>query len=65
MITKLDYRGEIGVILINLGNEDFIINPGDRIAQMVVSRHEVVEWQPCAELPETERGEGGFGHTGV
>ena len=59
-----DYRGEIKVILINLSNEKFIINPGDRIAQMVVAKHERVEWDEVADLNETERGEGGFGSTG-
>ena len=59
-----DYRGEIKVILINLSNEKFVINPGDRIAQMVVARYERVEWNEVATLDETERGEGGFGHTG-
>ena len=59
-----DYRGEIKVILINLSNEKFIINPGDRIAQMVVAKYERVEWDEVADLNETERGEGGFGSTG-
>ena len=59
-----DYRGEIGVILVNISNEPFIINDGERIAQMVVARHEQVEWQPVDVLDETERGDGGFGHTG-
>ena len=59
-----DYRGEIGVIMINLSQEDFVINDGERIAQMVVARHETVEWQAVEELDETERGAGGFGHTG-
>ena len=59
-----DYRGEIGVIMINLSQEDFVINDGERIAQMVVARHETVEWQVVEELDETERGAGGFGHTG-
>ena len=59
------YRGEIGVILINLSNEPFEINPGDRIAQLVVARHSVVKWREVEELNETERGSGGFGHTGV
>ncbi len=59
-----DYRGEIGVILINLSNEPFTINPGDRIAQMVVAAHATVEWSAVEELDATERGEGGFGHTG-
>ena len=60
-----DYRGEIGVILINLSNEDFIINNGERIAQLVIAKHERVEWQETIELSETSRGEGGFGSTGV
>lgn len=59
-----DYTGEIKVILINLSNEKFVVNPGDRIAQMVVARYERVEWNEVATLDETERGEGGFGHTG-
>ncbi|MDD7718725.1 MAG: dUTP diphosphatase [Eubacteriaceae bacterium] len=60
-----DYRGEIGVILINWGNEDFIINNGDRIAQVVVNRYEHVCFNIVDELGDTERGGGGFGHTGV
>lgn len=60
-----DYRGEIKVILINLGNEDFIINNGDRIAQMVFIRHERAEFEVVNSLGETERGAGGFGHTGI
>lgn len=59
-----DYRGEIGVILINLSQEDFVVNDGERIAQMVVAKHETVEWVPVEELDDTERGAGGFGHTG-
>lgn len=59
-----DYRGEIGVILINLSNEDFTIQHGERICQMVVASHETVEWELSEELKETERGDGGFGHTG-
>ena len=59
-----DYRGEIKVILINLSNEKFVVNPGDRIAQMVVARYERVEWNEVTTLDETERGECGFGHTG-
>ena len=59
-----DYRGEIGVILINLSNEDFVINDGDRIAQMIVAKHETAKWELCDSLDETDRGEGGFGHTG-
>lgn len=60
-----DYRGEIGVILINLGQEDFIVNDGERIAQMVVAKYEQVELLPVEALDETERGKGGFGHSGV
>lgn len=60
-----DYRGEIGVILINLSNEDFEINDGDRIAQMIISKHETVKWNEVEILSDTERGGGGFGHTGV
>lgn len=59
-----DYRGPIGVILINLGQEPFVVNPGERICQMVVAPTCQAEWQPVASLDETERGEGGFGHTG-
>ncbi|MBQ9720180.1 MAG: dUTP diphosphatase [Alloprevotella sp.] len=59
-----DYRGEIGVILVNLSREDFTVNDGDRIAQMVVACHERVCWEVTDELDETERGAGGFGHTG-
>lgn len=59
-----DYRGEIKVILVNLSNEAFTINPGERIAQMVVAKYEKVEWEEVEILSETERGEGGFGSTG-
>ena len=59
-----DYRGEICVILINLSNDDFIIENGERICQMVVAQHAQVEWIDVEELGETERGAGGFGHTG-
>lgn len=59
-----DYRGEIQVILINLSGEDFRIEPGERICQMVIARHETVNWQPVEILEETVRGDGGFGHTG-
>ena len=59
-----DYRGEIKVILVNLSNEPFAIVPGERIAQMVVARHETVEWEPVEVLEESERGSGGFGSTG-
>ena len=60
-----DYRGEIGVILVNLSNEDFVIENGERIAQLIISKHERAEWQETIELTETSRGEGGFGSTGV
>ena len=60
-----DYRGEIKVILVNLSNEPFTINPGERIAQMVVARYERVEWEAVETLDETERGVGGFGSTGT
>ena len=59
-----DYRGLIGVILINLSNESFEVNDGDRIAQMVIAKHEIAEWEEVDSLEDTERGEGGFGHTG-
>jgi dUTP pyrophosphatase len=59
-----DYRGEIKVLLVNLSDKVFEINTGDRIAQMIVARHEKVSWQPVEELNETSRGAGGFGHTG-
>ena len=58
-----DYRGEIGVIVINLSAEDFIIEDGERIAQMVIARYEQAEWQEVEVLEDTERGAGGFGHT--
>lgn len=60
-----DFRGEICVLLINWGTEVFEINDGERIAQMVVARHETVDWQPVQQLDETERGTGGYGHTGI
>jgi dUTP pyrophosphatase len=60
-----DYRGEIGVVLINLSDKDFVINDGERIAQMVIARYEQAELMPVEVLDETERGEGGYGHTGV
>ena len=60
-----DYRGEICVILVNLSQEPFVINDGERVAQMVVARHEQVEWTEVEILDDTERGAGGFGHTGV
>lgn len=60
-----DYRGEVGVILINLSQEDFIINDGERIAQMVIARHETADFEQVEVLDNTERGEGGYGHTGI
>jgi len=60
-----DYRGEVGVVLINLSAEDFIVNDGERIAQLVIARHEQALMEPVEMLDETERGEGGYGHTGV
>jgi len=60
-----DYRGEIGVILVNLSNEDFTIENGERIAQLVIAKHERAEWMEVETLSETSRGEGGFGSTGV
>ena len=60
-----DYRGEIGVSLVNLSNEDFIIENGERIAQLVIAKHERAEWVQVEELSETDRGEGGFGSTGT
>ncbi len=60
-----DYRGEIGVILINLSNEDFLVEDGERIAQLVIARHEQADWVEVQELSATERGAGGFGSTGV
>ena len=59
-----DYRGEIKVVLANISNEPFVVNDGDRIAQMVVARYEQASWEAVEELEETERGAGGFGHTG-
>ncbi|MNL60387.1 Deoxyuridine 5'-triphosphate nucleotidohydrolase [compost metagenome] len=59
-----DYRGELKVLLVNLSDTDFVINDGDRIAQMVISKHETVEWNAVEELNETARGAGGYGHTG-
>ena len=60
-----DYRGEIGVILVNLSDKPFVVNNGERICQMVVARYDRVAWQQMETLDETERGAGGFGHTGV
>jgi len=60
-----DYRGEIGVVLINLSQEEFVVNDGERIAQMVIARHEKADFIEVEVLDETERGEGGYGHTGV
>lgn len=59
-----DYRGEVCVILVNLSSEDFVVEDGERIAQMVIARHEQPEWEEVEVLDKTERGEGGFGHTG-
>ena len=59
-----DYRGEICIILINLSQEDFVVNDGERVAQMVIARHEQAEWVEGETLDETDRGAGGFGHTG-
>lgn len=60
-----DYRGQVGVILINLSTEPFTVNDGERIAQMVIARHETAEWVEVETLDETERGAGGFGHSGI
>ena len=60
-----DYRGEIGVILVNLSQEDFVVEDGERIAQLVVARYEQAQWEEVEVLSETERGTGGFGHSGV
>lgn len=60
-----DYRGEIGVILVNLSSQDFTINDGDRIAQMVIAKHETAIWEEVENLDETKRGEGGFGSSGI
>jgi dUTP pyrophosphatase len=60
-----DYRGEIGVLLVNLSNTDFVVNDGERIAQMVIARHEQGNFIKVDQLDETERGAGGYGHTGV
>ena len=60
-----DYRGEIGVILINLSDSDFEINTGDRIAQMIIAKHETIEWETVDKLDDSVRGDKGFGSTGV
>lgn len=60
-----DYRGEVCVILVNLSSEPFVVEKGERIAQLVLSRHECIEWDECRILSESERGDGGFGSTGV
>ena len=60
-----DYRGEIKVILVNLSNENFIVKSGERIAQMIISKFEKVEWESATSFSATERGDGGFGHTGI
>ncbi len=60
-----DYRGEIGVLLVNLSNEPFVVEDGERIAQLVVAKHETVEWQEVEQLKDTARGAGGFGSTGT
>ncbi len=60
-----DYRGEIGVILVNLSNEAFVVENGERIAQLIIAKHERAEWEEVQQLSETSRGEGGFGSTGV
>lgn len=59
-----DYRGEIGVILVNLSSEEFVVNDGERIAQLVIARNEQIQWEMVDTLDETQRGAGGFGHTG-
>ena len=60
-----DYRGEIGVILVNLSNEEFLVKDGERIAQLVIAKHEQITWKEVSILDKTKRGEGGFGSTGV
>lgn len=60
-----DYRGEIGVVLVNMSDKNFVVNPGERIAQLVIARYEQAELEQVELLDETERGEGGYGHTGV
>lgn len=59
-----DYRGEIGVILVNLSNQEYTISDGERICQMIINRHEKIDWTEVIDLEKTDRGEGGFGHTG-
>jgi len=59
-----DYRGEIGVILVNLSGEEVVVEDGERICQMIIARHETVQWEQVEKLEETKRGQGGFGHTG-
>ena len=60
-----DYRGEVNVILVNLSDQPFVVEPGERIAQLVLAKHEKIDWQEVSELGETERGAGGFGSTGT
>lgn len=60
-----DYRGEIKIVLINLGAEPFVVHNGDRIAQMIISKYEQISWNPTTSLDHTERGSGGYGHTGI
>ena len=60
-----DYRGEVKVILVNLSNQDFVINDGERVAQMIIAKHEQAEWLQVEQLIETDRGSGGFGSTGT
>ena len=64
-VIDSDYRGEIKVILVNLSKEKFTINPGERIAQMVIAKYEKIEWEEVEQLSETDRGAGGFGSTGT
>jgi len=59
-----DYRGEIGIILVNLSGEEVVVEDGERICQMIIARHETVQWEQVEKLEETKRGQGGFGHTG-
>lgn len=60
-----DYRGEIGIILINLSSQDFLVKDGERICQMIINKHETVQWKAVDSLEKSERGHGGFGHTGI